>query len=106
MPLDIIDLPPDPVFELQKDPLPREFGLDLSTVARARQWLTNPHNWHDGNIFILRWDGLVPTVNRTHGMRLVEEPWDDGLPLVVVMEQRRLRQGGRREDEGQGEDEG
>lgn len=77
--------------------LSEEFGRNLDTVAKARQWLTNPHNWHEGQMFILKWDGLLCTISRTHGMRLVQEPNDNGLPEVVVREQYRLRRGGKQE---------
>ncbi len=86
-------------FVLQSDPLPRDFGLNLNTVAKARQWLTNPHNWKGSETLSIKWDGLVPFVCKRRGLRLAMEPWDNGLPEVVVIEQNRLRRGGRREDD-------
>lgn len=83
---------------LQKDPLPREFGLNLNTIAQARQWLTNPHNWKGSEVIPLKWDGLVPYICKRRGLRLAQEPWDDGLPTVVILEQRRLRRGGKEEE--------
>lgn len=79
------------------EPLPVEFGKRLDTVERAREWLTNPHNWHESNMMILRWDGNLCTVCRRHGERLIREPWDNGLPEVVVREQMRLKSGGKAE---------
>lgn len=79
-------------------PLPPEFGLSLDTVAKAREWLTNPNNWFESTVFILKWDGLLPKVSARHGQRLVDEPWDDGLAQVVVREQVRLRRGGKQEE--------
>ena len=84
---------------IQKEKLPDEFGRNLDTVAKARQWLTNPHNWHEGFSWIIRWNGLLPTVNSTHGMRLVNEPWDDSLPLVVVRQQYDIRNGKKEPDQ-------
>ena len=79
------------------DPLPESFGRSLDTLEKARQWLTNPHNWHESTLFIIRWNGLIPTVSRKHGMRLQREWWDDGLPWCVVTEQRSRRS---RKDQG------
>lgn len=73
--------------------LPATFGENLGTPERARQWLTNPHNWHDTHLYILRWDGYLPTINRDEGLRLLREPWDMGLPEVTVWLQRELRAG-------------
>lgn len=72
-------------------PLPEAFGRELDTLERARQWLTNPHNWHDTKMFILKWDGLVCTINKEHAVRLIREWWDDGLPWAACYEQRRRR---------------
>ena len=63
---------------------------DLDTIAGARAWLTDPNNWHESQLFILKWQGLTPTVMARHGQRLIDEPWDDGLPWAVVYE-RHLR---------------
>jgi hypothetical protein len=78
--------PPTNVEQLSED-----FGRNLDTLEKARLWLTNPHNWHEGRLFILRWDGLLCTVSREHGERLILEPWDNGLPWAVVYGQRALR---------------
>jgi hypothetical protein len=72
-------------------PLPEQFGRNLDTLEKARLWLTNPHNWHESKLFILRWNGLLCTVNREHGARLIREAWDDGIPWAAVTEQRRRR---------------
>ena len=73
--------------------LPDDFGKKLDTPTKARIWLTNPHNWHSTHLYILRWDGLLPTVNHEEGLRLLREPWDMGLPEVAVWLQRELRRG-------------
>lgn len=90
---------------VQVEKLSDDFGRNLDTIAKARKWLTNPYNWHDGNIFIIKWDGLLCTVSRAHGQRLVDEPWDNGLPEVVVREQIRIRQGGKQEKDDIGAEE-
>jgi len=73
------------------EPLPADFGRELDTLEKARLWLTNPHNWHETRIHILKWDGLLCTVNREHGERLIREPWDIGLPFAAASEQRLRR---------------
>ena len=73
------------------EPLPESFGRNLDTIAKARQWLCNPHNWHHSNLFILKWNGLLCTVDRRHGERVWRETWDDGLPWAVCYEQKRRR---------------
>lgn len=77
-------------------PLPESFGRNLDTLEKARQWLTNPHNWHHTRLFILQWNGLLPTVSEEHGKRLIREPWDSGLPWCAVYGQRTRRQRGER----------
>jgi hypothetical protein len=72
-------------------PLPESFGRNLDTITKARQWLTNPHNWFESELFILKWDGLLPRISRKHGMRLRTETWDDGLPWCAVFEQKQRR---------------
>lgn len=104
---EIIDLDEDKQeIEVQKDPLPIEFGRNLDTVEKARKWLTNPHTWRDSNTYIIYWDGIVPHISSHHGRRLLEETWDNGLPEVVVREQRRIRSGGKQETEIKAEPEG
>jgi len=77
-------------------PLSVSFGRSLDTLEKARLWLTNPHNWHESKLFILKWDGLLCSVNKQHGERLVREPWDSGLPWCAVNGQRRRRDRGDR----------
>jgi len=78
---------------LQSEKLSEDFGRNLDTIAKARLWLTNPFNWHESNMYVLKWNGLIPSVNRNHGMNLVNEPHDDGLPIVVVRQQRDIKNG-------------
>lgn len=77
-------------------PLPESFGRNLDTLEKARLWLTNPHNWHSSKLFILKWNGLLPTVSEEHGKRLIREHWDSGLPWCVVYGQRNRRTRGER----------
>jgi hypothetical protein len=77
------------------EPLPESFGRNLDTLEKARLWLTNPHNWHSSHLFILKWNGLIPTVDAEHGRRLIAEPWDDGLPWAAVYGQMEVRSGRR-----------
>jgi hypothetical protein len=76
--------------------LPESFGRNLDTLEKARLWLTNPHNWHSSRMFIIKWNGLVPSINEGHARRLMTETWDDGLPWSVVYEQRRRKAKGIR----------
>lgn len=103
-PLLIIDCTQDPKYRTTEPPppLPDSFGYNLDTVAKARQWLTHPQNWFRSELFILRWDGLLPRISERHGRRLINEPWDNGLPEVVVWEQRQRR---KKKDSGEEIDE-
>jgi len=83
----------------QKEKLSEEFGRNLDTVAKARLWLTNPFNWHEGSITIVKWNGLIPSLSRHHGQRLTLETWDDGLPMCIVRQQYDLRNGKREPEE-------
>lgn len=73
------------------EPLPESFGRNLTTIEEARRWLTNPHNWHRSSLFILKWNGLLCTVDQTHGERLWREPWDSDLPVTVLISQKQFR---------------
>jgi hypothetical protein len=77
-------------------PLPEAFGRNLDTLEKARLWLTNPHNWHSSSLFILKWDGLIPTVDVVHAKLLLDNPQDDGLPWCVVFGQAKRRERGAR----------
>ena len=74
--------------KLNTAPLHESFGRNLDTLEKARLWLTNPHNWHNGTLFILKWDGLLCTVMKEQGERLIRQPHDQGLPWCVVSGQR------------------
>jgi len=78
------------------NPLPESFGRNLDTLEKARLWLTNPHNWHIGKLFIMKWDGLRCTVNEEHGRMLLANPQDDGLPWCAVYGQKKRRERGVR----------
>ncbi len=78
------------------EPLPESFGRNLDTLEKARLWLTNPHNWHRTRLFILKWNGLLCTVDEEHGRCLLENPQDDGLPWCVVYGQKKRRARGER----------
>jgi len=77
-------------------PLPESFGRNLDTLEKARLWLINPHNWHGGSLFILKWNGLLCTVMKEHGERLLREPEDMGLPWCAVYGQKERRKKGDR----------
>jgi hypothetical protein len=77
-------------------PLPESFGRNLDTLEKARLWLINPHNWHSGTLFILKWDGLLCTVMKEHGEKLIKNPEDMGLPWCVVTTQKQRRHKGER----------
>jgi hypothetical protein len=81
------------------EPLSEEFGKNLNTVEDARKWLTNPHNWHSSNLFVIKWNGLLCTVNERFGQRLIDEPNDIGLLNVVVIDQIRIKRYGKCDDE-------
>ena len=79
--------------------LSEDFGKNLDTVQKARTWLTNPHNWHESHMSIIRWNGLLCTVNKEIAIQLLDNPQDNSLPEVVVREQIRLRKGGKIQEE-------
>lgn len=71
------------------------YGRQLDNVNKARAWLMDRRNWFKGQMWIVRWDGLIPTVCENHGEKLYSEPWDNGLPETVVIGQVRRRESGR-----------
>lgn len=76
-----------------------QWGRDLNTVDKARAWLTDPRNWFEERTHIIKWDGIVPKVSSLHGRRLIQEYWDDGLAVVVVVGQRNIRNGQKEKEE-------
>lgn len=71
---------------------------ELHTEAEARAWLSDPRNWHESEVYVLRWCGLSPTVTRRIGVKLAAgEP--SSLPAFVAGEQARMRLRGRDEEE-------
>ena len=60
------------------------FGRNLDTLEKARLWATNPNNWHESRLFVIKWDGLLCTVMRDHGQRLLVETFDDGIPWCIM----------------------
>lgn len=89
----IIDYADDPNYKKTETPppLPDSQGYELDTIEKARTWLTNPNNWFRSKLFILKWEGLIPRVSEEHGRRLIEEPWDDGLPWAAMHGQAQRR---------------
>lgn len=84
---------PDKKSPAKAEPLSEDFGRNLDTIEKARTWLVNPHNWHESRLFVLKWNGLLCTVMREHGERLIREPEDNGLPWAVMYGQRQIREG-------------
>ena len=66
------------------DKLSDHFGRNLDTLEKARLWATNPNNWHEGKLFLVKWDGLLCTVSREVGLRLQVETWDNGIPWAIM----------------------
>jgi hypothetical protein len=95
--IDYMDSDEPVVAKKEPEPLPISFGRNLGTVERAREWLSNPHNWFESELFILRWDGIVPYISRRAAQGMIERTWDDGLPWVAVWKQNELRSG-KKED--------
>jgi hypothetical protein len=91
--IDETETGPTKVTPTNVEPLSEDFGRNLDTLEKARLWLTNPHNWHQSSLFIMKWNGLLCSVSREHGQRLLAEPWDDGLPWAAVYGQRQIREG-------------
>lgn len=94
-----IEKPSSLVSKKNTPPLSEDFGKNLDTVAKARAWLTNPHNWHESHMSIIKWNGLLCTVNREVAMELLDSPHDNGLPEVIFRDQIRIRKGGKTQEE-------
>jgi hypothetical protein len=65
----------------------------LYTEAEARAWLSDPKNWHESEVYILKWYGLTPTVTRRIGTLLASGE-HSSLPAFVAEEQMRMRRSG------------
>ena len=72
-------------------------GVDpknLMSALAARKWLTDPNNWFPESTRIIKWEGLVPRIAAEHGIRLLQNTADDGLPAAVVYAQRQIKSRG------------
>jgi hypothetical protein len=76
-----------------------KLGGNLNTIEDARRWLLHPSNWFEGRTYIIKWDGLVPTICKEHAERLVREHWDTGMYEVVVRHQLSLKRRGKDRDD-------
>lgn len=76
-------------------------GRHLTSVEHARIWLTHPANWHDTELFVVKWNGHYVTVNHKRGQELIDRPHDIGLLEVVVWQQKQIKQGRKADPEQQ-----
>jgi hypothetical protein len=73
----------------QEKPLPDGYNLD--TIEKARAWLSDPKNWFRSELFVIKWEGLIPKISEKRAKRMLAEPWDDGMPWCVVYGQKERR---------------
>ena len=83
----LVELPPDPVVD-RRDPPPIELGRDLKSIEDAHRWLSHPSNWIKSQLFIIKWDGVVPYIEESRGMELLREGFDKSILLSVISQQR------------------
>lgn len=97
-------VPLPPTVQAQRDILAKltgeqftNYGRNLDTVPRAWAWLADRRNWFKGQMWIIRWDGLTPTITENHGEKLTQGPpvGDPGLAECVVVGQVSRRAGAK-----------
>jgi len=97
--LNLIDIIEETLKAPEAETLSDDFGRNLDTIEKARRWITNPKNWHRSDIQTIRWNGLLCTISDTHGRRLLREPWDNGYPWVIMIQQMRIKKGWKVQNE-------
>lgn len=73
--------------------LPDSFGRNLDSEAKALEWLSNPWNWHESQLFVLKWNNLIPSVTFVEGRRMAQRPCDSGIAWAAWWTQRRKKAG-------------
>lgn len=87
----IIDID-DHANSIDPGPIPDpELGKNISSIDDARRWLSHPTNWFESHLFIVKWDGLVPKVNKDKGRMILngDRECDSLLACVVVGQRKR-----------------
>lgn len=81
------------------DPPPAGLGRALETLKDVETWLSHPSNWFNGVIYIIRWNGAVPTISREEAWQLAPgSPCRKTMLEVILCEHHRRRRIGYREE--------
>lgn len=90
--------------ECEPKPLPE--GLDLDTVEGMGTWLSYPANWVRSDLFVLKWDGMVPRLARNYAWNIAPGCPDRKTMIEVAIYERRRRRERSRKDDSPGQQEG
>ena len=89
---------------VEKSPTPLPPDIDLDTLSGLGQWLSHPSNWMNTDLYVIKWNGLIPSISRFHAWKLAPGcPERTGLLGVLLYERkyRRLRPN-QKDDNSQG----
>ena len=77
---------------VRRDEVPpaRSLGGELCSIIDVRKWLGHPSNQFVGDMFIVKWDGCVPTISRDHVERLFT---GDGLAKAILYGHTKIKRG-------------
>lgn len=83
----------------------RDLGRNLESFEDVAAWLSHPTNWFGGDMYIVKWDGYVPTIAKNHAWQLAPGSYcrDMMLKVVLTEHQRRKRGGFKEADVHQGD---
>ena len=84
--------------ERERNPGVLSPDLDLDTIAGCREWLSHPSNWMRTELFIIRFEGLLPKISSFHAWKLAPDCGEAKGMIEVVISERRNRRYKPKED--------
>lgn len=77
---------------------------ELDSLAGLGTWLSHPSNWKKTELFIVIWDGTVPSISSSHAWKMAPD-CPDRVPLLqVILYERRCRKAKPKKEDGESND--
>ncbi len=80
-------------------PPPEELGRNLDSLEDVSIWLSHPSNWFDGDLDIIKWNGVVPTISTSRAWQIAPGCYERDMMLRVVLQEQIRRKRGKANDE-------
>ena len=70
-----------------KPQLSDSFAKNFKSFDEVKKWMSYPQNYFTGDLFIIKWNGLIPTFNK----RLIDQYFADNTYYQVVLYEQAIR---------------